>query len=106
MVPYHPCADCRFTCDWDPPAGHDWAGYPIRADAGMQGLIDKTLDPKKQYRCKTIDSYHLQQMQICTLALLSASLAACLLAAGKVQLQLGVLAGWQAVHGLLTQQLL
>ncbi|CAL8468255.1 g7794 [Coccomyxa elongata] len=40
----------RFTCDWDPPAGHDWAGYPIRADAGMQGLIDKTLDPKKQYR--------------------------------------------------------
>ena len=40
----------RFTCDWDPPAGHDWAGYPIRADAGLQGSTDKTLDPKKQYR--------------------------------------------------------
>ena len=53
----HACAGCRFTCDWDPPAGHDWAGYPIRADAGMQGFVDKTLDPKKQYRCQSVSGH-------------------------------------------------
>lgn len=67
-----PCVDCRFTCDWDPPAGHDWAGYPIRADAGMQGFIDKTLDPKKQYRCESffilLLHLHLSQMHIFALS--------------------------------------
>ncbi len=42
---------CRFTCDWDPPAGHDWAGYPINAGAGLGNVAGKNLDPKKQYRC-------------------------------------------------------
>ena len=42
---------CRFTCDWDPPAGHEWAGYPIRSASGVQGATaEKPADPKKQYR--------------------------------------------------------
>lgn len=42
---------CRFTCDWDPPAGHEWAGYPIRSEnaATLRGAT-KVNDPKKQRR--------------------------------------------------------
>ena len=41
----------RFTCDWDPPAGHEWAGYPIRSyDAAAQSDTVKVTDPKKRRR--------------------------------------------------------
>ena len=41
----------RFTCDWDPPAGHDWAGYPIRSDnAAALSDAEKVTDPKQRRR--------------------------------------------------------
>ena len=41
----------RFTCDWDPPAGHDWAGYPIRSDGGAAlSDTEKVTDPKQRRR--------------------------------------------------------
>lgn len=42
----------RFLCDWDPPAGHEWAGYPIRSEnAAAFSEAVKVTDPKKQRRC-------------------------------------------------------
>ena len=45
------CDVGRFTCDWDPPAGHDWAGYPIRSDGGAAlSDTEKVTDPKQRRR--------------------------------------------------------